>query len=177
MNKKAIAIVAVILCIALLTGCSASSSMVGVYQSVATQDRIILYKDGDCEYLGYEDATWNVNGDTLTITLHLPDRYGLDVYLNNEVLTEAEARAITAKINVLENVESCTYVQNGVYVQLKKADTDKETARKIAQLPGVLDVKEMAFRDQYTLQKLTVLDGCLIEKTGGQDVVFEKIGE
>ncbi len=177
MNKKAIAIVAVILCIALLTGCSASSSLVGAYQSTVTQDRIILYKNGTCEYLGHEDATWNVSGDILTITLRVPDLYCLDVYLDSGSLTEAEARALTTQINVLENVRSCRSVQNGIYVQLEKPDTDKETARNIAKLPGVLEVKEVSMTGSYTMQKLTVLDGCLIEKTGGQDIVFEKIGE
>ena len=179
MRKTVTIAVILALCVALLEGCTGKTELTGVYTSQAAAENIILYKDGTAEYLGADNATWKVRADTLTITLHHPETYYLDVYLDNTILTEAEMRATATQINRLENVISCDYTAeaNWFRVELRERDHDGSTATNISQLSGVINVEEFIAPAWTTDHDLTILDGCLVKETTGiKDVIFEKVG-
>ncbi len=113
---------------------------------------MVLYKDGSCQYPSGGAATWKRQGDTILITMgekeEIPEN-GVKrlVVFVDEKISDAEARTIGTRINVLENIEECMY-QTGddarkrcFYVTLSSYETDGSTTQRIlADLPGVTNV-------------------------------------
>ena len=118
MRKLVTVALILLLCIVLLAGCT-KDSLAGIYASDAASYQIVLHEDGTAEYLGNEDAQWKARGYKVIISAQYP-QYFLDVFLDPVVLSEAEMKAVCAKINAMENVKRTSIALNVISVTLEK---------------------------------------------------------
>ena len=103
-------------------------------------------------------------------------QYFLDVFLDPAVLSEAEMKAVCAKINAMENVKRTSIALNVISVTLEKEDADHKVAQQIEQIEGVASVSEVPWVPEIDFE-LIVKDGCLVKENATENIVFEKIGE
>lgn len=172
MRKMAIIAVILAICVALLAGCT-KESLVGTYVSDSAGYPVVLHEDGTAEYLGEENATWKVKGNKVIICKQ-STLYFLEVFLDPEVLSEFEMKAVCTKINTMENVKRTSIALNVISVTLEKEDTDRKTAQQIEQIEGVASVSECTWEPEVNIE-LIVKDGCLVkEMTTAEDIVFMK---
>ena len=172
MRKIATIAVILVLCIALLAGCT-KESLVGTYVSDSAGYPVVLNEDGTAEYLGKENVKWKTKGNKVIISAQHP-QYFLDVFLDPEILSEAEMKAVCTKINTMENVKRTSIALNVISVTLEKEDTDRKTAQQIEQIEGVASVSEFTWEPEVNIEFI-VKDGCLVkEMTTAEDIVFMK---
>lgn len=174
MRKLVTVALILLLCIVLLAGCT-KDSLAGIYASDAASYQIVLHEDGTAEYLGNEDAQWKARGNKVIISAQYP-QYFLDVFLDPVVLSEAEMKAVCAKINAMENVKRTSIALNVISVTLEKEDADHKVAQQIEQIEGVASVSEVPWVPEIDFE-LIVKDGCLVKENATENIVFEKIGE
>ena len=177
---KVILAVMIIACCVMLCSCS-KSNLVGVYRSdslPATGNTIILYKDGSCQYLDNENATWSAKRDVITITIHRPeDTYFLDIYFDDSA-SSADRAVTIAMSKRIANVEDAEFIEssNSARVKLSKADDDGQIRDAIAAMEGVNKIEEYILERGKSEQKLKIADNCLILNLTGENCIFVKVG-
>ncbi len=164
----------------MLYGCSNKNNLVGVYRSdslPSAADTIILYKDGSCQYLENENATWYAKGDIITISIYRPeDTYFLDIYFNDS--TSSSDIAVTAAMSKqITNVEDAEYIESNrsVRVRLSKADDNGQIRDAIAAMRNVNKIQEYILESGKSEQELKVADNCLVLNLTDGNCIFVKV--
>jgi hypothetical protein len=171
-----------------MAGCSSNfglnenkeQSLVGVYKTDSWNGKsgtLVLYKDGTCLYPTGDEGQWELSGDVVRITLKSP--ITLCVFLN-ENLSTAEARAVGADINLVDNVlysmlceawsESESRYIEYYEVTLERPDEDKDTYNALVRIQGVsrIEQKSNVIEPRVHIAKVMesglVLHECYFEK-------------
>lgn len=175
--KKLMAII--ILCAVILCGCSGNDKLAGVYQAEnmpSDMNRIILYKDGSCQYLEKTNAKWSVKGKELTVTIQHPDTYYVDVYMDDTVhayfldsygysFREAAPNILSWEVYEWDNM---------VRVKVASKDEMKQTCKVLAKLENVAKAEEYVLKGGKSRYIFTVADNCLIREMGNNDIIYVK---
>ena len=139
----------VVLCMILLCGCSGKSKYAGVYEGFYGA-KIVLFEDGTCNHLG-DAAKWKVRSGNLTISVEHPDRYYLDVYVNEEVqelfavYTQLLGGYLLMMNNIDDsNIEEMEYFESDgmLRLKLKEKDEDKVLRNALSAAEGVEKVED-----------------------------------
>jgi len=124
-------ILVLIISVTVCAGCTGKSDYAGVYES-AYGTRIVLFEDGTCKHLD-DDAKWKVRSGNLTITRQLPDKYYLDVYVNEEVqemfavCTQLLGGYLLMMNNIDDsNIDKMEYFESDGMLRIKLKEKDKD---------------------------------------------------
>ena len=190
--RSLLLLLAIFSCMVTLFGCSGKDALVGVYERDGAKNpnspsnRIILYKDGTCFYLGAEDAKWTYKGDVVTITTREPDSYYLDIHFNKSI-QESLLRSKTVfvwyalssySVPVIGEAECITdsgiiRVQTKELVEAKNHQKLYEALRTIV---GMETVEAYQKEGKHWDYELKVVDNCLVADSYPLDSVYVKKG-
>lgn len=176
-----------------LFGCSNKNNLVGVYQRESAgnpnsaNNRIILYKDGTCSYLGTDNATWSYKGDVVTVTTREPDSYYLDVYFDKSMpdheflsLPYYSVMFACADFDSVSDAKKETITETRVVrivtKELLEEAMHKELYEALRKIEGVQKVEPLLEKGNSWDYELKVVDNCLVEDSYPLDSVYAKVG-
>ncbi len=182
----------IFVCCLSLFGCSNQDALVGVYVRDSASNpnnainRIILYKDGTCSYLGTDNATWSYKGDIVTVTTREPDSYYLDVYFDKSL---SEISFHYAGTNIKYILSSCSvdfigepecnldsYVVRVKTKDLVDGKQNKRVYDTLLAMEGLQKIDSYLKEGNHWDYELKVVDNCLVADSYPLDSVYVKVG-
>ena len=190
--RCALVILLIFTCSLSLFGCTGKDDLVGVYQRESAgnpnsaTNRIILYKDGTCSYLGTDNATWSYKGDVVTVTTREPDSYYLDVYFDKSL---SEIAFHYAGTNIKHILSSCSvdfigepecnlesYVVRVKTEDLVDGKQNKRVYDALLAMEGLQKIDSYLKEGNHWDYELKVVDNCLVADSYPVDSVYVKVG-
>ena len=190
--RSLLLLLAIFSCMVTLFGCSGKDALVGVYERDGAKNpnspsnRIILYKDGSCSYLGTDNATWSYKGDVVTVTTREPDSYCLDIHFDKSVqesLLRSKATHVlyilsSYSVSVIGEPECITdsYMIRVETKELLEAKNHQKLYEAFRTIDGMQTAEAYVKEGNHWDYELKVVDNCLVADSYPLDSVYVKKG-
>ena len=169
MRKLMNAVIVILICSMAMYGCSKKDKLVGAYMAKnvsSSNEAIVLFKDGTCSYFGDSDTKWKATGDRVTISKQNPDKYYINVNIDN-ALSDIEKKAVVTYCSRIENVLDGIYYAEGIaQFEIESKKVSDEVMEELSAIKGVTSVEFLTVEGGIYTYEFNVVDNCLVSSNG-----------